>query len=474
MVLATDLVVIKLRYSLRNKLSVSYLLVALVTVFLIVILTNLFLDQQFKVYVQQNQAQRNQQIVASIRQQYQHGQWNVAAVGNIGVDALGNGLIVRVKDAAGTTLWDARTHNNGQCQHIIAQMSELMGSRYPDMDGGYAEKIFPVILGGETVGQVVIGFYGPFYLTDADVIFIDTLNRLIIGIGIFCMLLAFGLGSIIARQLSLPMSRAVKAAQMIAQGRYDCRVDDQSGTREIGQLTSAVNELAENLQAQESLRKRLTGDVAHELRTPLATLQSHMEAMIDGIWAPDKERLTSCHEEILRLNRMVGDLELLSRYENENLILQRSSFDLTELARHLLRNFAGDLAQKKITSQLVGDEKIIWADRDKLSQVLINLIANALKYTTDGGQIMVSIDGDREETTLSVKDNGIGMAAADLAHIFERFYRVDQSRSRGTGGSGIGLTIVKAIVEAHGGRITVASVPGQGTEFTVQLPNQVD
>lgn len=473
MALATDLVVIKLRYSLRNKLAVSYLLVALVTVSLIILLSNLFLDQQFKVYVQQNQAERNQQIVASIRQQYQDGQWNTAAIENIGVDALGNGLIVRVKDDAGAVLWDARTHNNGMCQHIIAQMSDLMSSRYPNMVGGYAEKTYPVILDSETVGQVVVGFYGPFYLTDADVAFIDTLNRLIIGVGIFCMLLAFVLGSIIARQLSMPISRTVAAAQMISQGYYGGRIEEKSNTKEISQLTSAVNDLAENLQNQESLRKRLTGDVAHELRTPLATLQSHMEAMIDGIWIPDKSRLSSCHEEIMRLNRMVGDLELLSRYENENLVLQRSEFDLYGLASHLIRNFENDLAQKKVAIQLSGEKKMLWADRDKISQVLINLIANALKYTPTGGLIAVSIDSDRDGTKLSIEDTGIGIAPEDLPFIFERFYRVDHSRNRGTGGSGIGLTIVKAIVEAHGGNIQVASVLGQGSKFIVQLPNQV-
>jgi two-component system sensor histidine kinase BaeS len=221
---------------------------------------------------------------------------------------------------------------------------------------------------------------------------------------------------------------------------------------------------------QELLRKRLTSDVAHELRTPVATLQSHMEAMIDGIWEPDVERLRSCQEEIVRIGKMVGDLEKLARYESENATLEREHFDLSELVKRQLQNFENEFLSKNITADFKGSEEIVFADRDKISQVVVNLLSNALKYTQPGGRVRVAVKGSEDVAELVVKDNGRGIPEEDLPYIFERFYRADKSRNRMTGGSGIGLTITRTIVEAHGGSIEVHSIIDIGTEFIVTLP----
>ena len=149
-------------------------------------------------------------------------------------------------------------------------------------------------------------------------------------------------------RISNPISKVIETARMIAKGYFGDRLSVKSNTTEISQLTTTINDLADTLEKQETLRKRLTADVAHELRTPLATLQSHMEAMIDGIWKPDSERLKSCHEEILRINRMVGDLEKLAKYESENLILNKTNFDISELASRIIKNFESDFINKDI------------------------------------------------------------------------------------------------------------------------------
>jgi signal transduction histidine kinase len=280
------------------------------------------------------------------------------------------------------------------------------------------------------------------------------------------------LGNLMAKRLSSPISSVIGAAQSISKGLFSKKIAGKSNTREINQLTQTINDLAETMGKQELLRKRLTSDVAHELRTPVATLQSHMEAMIDGIWEPDVERLRSCQEEIVRIGKMVGDLEKLARYESENATLEREYFNLSELVKRQLQNFENEFLIKNITADFKGSEEVIFADRDKISQVVVNLLSNALKYTQSGGRVQVVVKGSEDIAELVVKDNGRGIPEEDLPYIFERFYRADKSRNRMTGGSGIGLTITRTIVEAHGGSIEVHSIIDTGTEFIVTLPKR--
>lgn len=464
-----------MKHSLRVKLSFSYALVALISVVLIMAITNLFLDKYFREYVKNNQEQKNKDVISSISHQYQNnGKWNMEMIETIGVRALENGLIIKVKDKNGNIIWDATVHNNGMCQRIIEHMAQNMSSRYPHMKGRYTEVPYPVNSGLTKVGEVQIGSYGPYYLSDNDLAFINTLNKLLIGIGIFSMLFSLVLGSIIARKLSSPISRVIGSAQSIAKGYFSDRVLERSNTKEICQLTSTINNLAGTLEKQEILRKRIGADVAHELRTPLATLQSHMEAMIDGIWEPDAERLKSCHEEIIRINKMVGDLEKLARYESESLVLNKTSFDISELIHRIVLNFEPEFKNKDIKLAFNGKIEEVFADKDKISQVVINLVSNALKYTPEGGTVNISVKGAEDITEVSVKDNGPGIPQEDLPFIFERFYRADKSRNRLTGGSGIGLTIVKAITEAHKGRIEVQSRVNHGTEFILSLPKETN
>lgn len=460
-----------MNFSLRTKMSLSYIFVALIGVFLISIFTNIFLDMQFREYVQNNQEQKNKEVVSSISKQYQdNGKWNTSMIDTIGVSALENGLIIKVTDLLGKTIWDAKVHNNGMCQRIIEHMSENMNSHYPNMKGEYFDKPFDINYNNSKVGTVEIGYYGTFYLNDNDLNFITTLNKMLIGVGIISLLFALVLGTIMAKRLSSPISRVISTAKMISKGYFSDRITVKSSTSEIIELTSTINYLAATLEKQEILRKRLTGDVAHELRTPLATLQSHLEAMIDGIWKPEKDRLIGCHDEIKRISKMVGDLERLTRYESENLILKKSRFNVSETVQHIINNFESEYLNKGLEIKFIANEEWIIADKDKISQVVINLLSNALKYSPVGSNVEVFVQGDENVTLITVKDNGSGISQEDIPFIFERFYRVDKSRNRMTGGSGIGLTITKAIVEAHNGKIEVISKIGVGTEFIVSLP----
>jgi two-component system, OmpR family, sensor histidine kinase BaeS len=463
----------RMKYSLRIKLSLSYVLVALVCVFSISVLSNVLLEKHFKDYIMQNQDRKNEEIVSLVSQQYkQDGKWDSGVIEDIGINALEQGIILKVTDSSGTVVWDATVHNNGMCEQMISHMAHNMSSRYPNWEGGFVQNKYPVHYNLKEVGQAEIGYYGPYFFNDSDLAFINTMNSLLIAVGLFSLFFSLLIGAFMAKRLTNPISRVINTAQMISRGYFGDRIIEQSNTKEISLLTETINNLAETLEKQELLRKRLTGDVAHELRTPLATLQSHMEAMIDGIWKPDAERLKSCHEEILRISRMVGDLEKLARYEKENLILQKTEFDVSELIQHILQNFEKDFLNKQIDVSFCGKQEMIAADRDKVSQVLVNLFSNALKYTSEGGKVEVSIKGAEDSTEISVKDNGQGIPEEDLPFIFERFYRADKSRNRLTGGAGIGLTITKAIVEAHKGNISVKSKLKEGTEFIVSIPKE--
>ncbi|NLU31038.1 MAG: HAMP domain-containing protein [Clostridiaceae bacterium] len=458
-------------YSLRTRLSLSFVAVVLISVLLVSVVTNLLLDKHFKKYILENQERKNTEIVALVRHQYRTGgEWDRDALESICISALEQGLILKVLDSSGKLIWDATHNYNEQCEQMLAHMAQNMSSRYPNWDGSYVEDVYPVVNGSGEIGKVVLGYYGPFYFSDSDLEFINTLNRLFLGVGALSIVLSFLTGSLMAKRLSTPISRVTDTARMISRGYFGGRITEPSGTKEIVQLTEAINNLAETLENQEALRKRLTADVAHELRTPLATLQSHMEAMIDGIWEPDAKRLESCHEEIMRISRMIGDIEKLAKYESDSLILTKTSFDVSELIRHIIRNFENEYAGKGVKIEFAGVGEIITADKDKISQVIINLLSNALKYTPEGGLVQVSVRGSDDAVMISVKDTGTGIHPEDLPYIFERFYRADKSRNRLTGGAGIGLTIAKAIVDAHKGSIQVQSEVDKGTEFIVTLP----
>lgn len=460
-----------MKQSLRAKLITTYISIALLCVVLVGIFSNLYLEKQFRSYVKDNQERKNLEIVALVTHQYemQNG-FNKTSLENIGVSALDNGLIMKVLDQQGNVIWDALTYNNGICQNMMTDIHNNMVRRYPNWKGEYVNSNYPVTTNFKKVGTVNISYYGPFYFTKQDLNFINSLNLVFVGVGVLALILAVFLGNQIAKGISRPINNAINTAQDISKGSFENKIEEHSNINEIGTLTGTINNLADILKMQEQLRKRLTADVAHELRTPLATLQSHLEAMIDGIWEADAARLKSCHDEIIRLSKLVGDLEKLARYEGENLVLSKSEFDVTELIKSLRMNFEKEALNKGISIEVSDKPVLLRADRDKISQVIINLLSNAIKYSGQGDKVAVVAANDKDEVVLKVKDTGAGIDEEHLLRIFERFYRVDTSRSRLTGGSGIGLTIVKAIVDAHGGAIAVNSGLGEGTEFIIRLP----
>lgn len=278
---------------------------------------------------------------------------------------------------------------------------------------------------------------------------------------------------VLSQRVIAPLRAMMNASQRIAEGRYEERVQVQS-VDELGQLAARFNQMAEKLGQVESMRRRLIGDVSHELRTPLTAIKGSMEGLLDGILPATEETYQHIHSEADRLNRLVNDLQELSRVEAGAYQLDVRPVDPEIIVRTVVKRLVSQLESRRIALDLnlPADLPRLLADEDRAVQVLTNLVANAIQHTAEDGKVMISAVRIADEVQISVRDNGIGIPTEHLPHIFDRFYRVDKSRSRRAGGgSGIGLTIAKHFVEAMGGRIWAESEgESEGSVFTFTLP----
>jgi signal transduction histidine kinase len=448
----------------------AFMLVVLITVSIISFFSNTLISSQFESYVAKTQAQRTEHIVSDLSLLYNSftRSWNKDAVHTVGMDALEEGYIVKVYNHVGESIWDAGNHDMAECQHIMDDITNRM--REYGRAGDFASHEYTLTQNEQKVGFASVSYFGPYFLTEGDFDFISSLNIMLMIVGVSSLLLSFMAGLILARRIARPVAKTAEIAGRIAAGNYDIQFEGGTRTKELLDLVSSVNHLSAALSKQETLRKRLTADVAHELRTPLATLGTHIEAMIDGVWDPTPERLKSCHEEIMRLGKMVMDLERLERAESDNLKLDKTPTDLLALTRSVCDNFAGELTTKNLRLNIDGTPAAALIDKDRISGVIGNLVSNAVKYTPEGGHIQISIQDTENETVFAIEDNGTGISENELPFIFERFYRADKSRNRNTGGSGIGLAIVKSVVSAHGGTVAARSEPNKGSRFVIILP----
>ena len=280
---------------------------------------------------------------------------------------------------------------------------------------------------------------------------------------------------LVSRQIVGPVRRMVAATRRIAAGHYAERVPIEPATAgdELGHLGASFNDMAGSLEETERRRLALVGDVAHELRTPIATLEGYLEGLLDGVVAPSERTWARLHDEAGRLRRLVDDLQELSRAEARQTPLVLRPVAPAALVQAATERLEPHVAEKGLALRCTLPPALpsVLADQDRAVQVLSNLLTNALRYTPVPGHVTVSAERRADVVLFSVSDSGIGLAPEHLAHLFERFYRVDTSRSRALGGSGIGLTIAKALVEAMGGQITADSPgPGQGSTFSFTLP----
>jgi two-component system sensor histidine kinase BaeS len=326
----------------------------------------------------------------------------------------------------------------------------------------------PVLVHGRRVATVTISPANGQLLTPEEQHLHSSLNRLHVIAAGAAIAVALVIALFLAETLSRPLRRIRTVAERLERGDLDTRVEP-GGAPELRSTARALNRLAETLEHEEELRKASVADLAHELRTPVNGLLARIEAAQDGV-LPPAENLAAMHDEALRLTRLLDDLARLGDAEQPGLLLEKQPLDLAEVTAGAATSFAPQFADAGITFTVHGESTWVSGDSGRLEQIVDNLLSNALRYTEPGGEVTLSVGQTDGEAVLDVVDTGIGIAADDLRHIFTRFWRSDRSRSRATGGTGIGLAIVWELVRAHDGRIDVESTAGSGSRFHVTLP----
>jgi signal transduction histidine kinase len=353
---------------------------------------------------------------------------------------------------------------------------KLLGAQLAVIGAGSATLALVALLLGPSLFhrhiRDALGYVPPTVMHHLDQAFGEAL-ALSLGIGIAAALITAALVSVLlSGRIVRPLQALADAARRVSGGDYETRVE-VTGSDELTVLARAFNDMAGSLASGEHRRRRLLSDVAHELRTPLATIDAYLEGLADGVVAADPETWQLLRRESSRLNRLSEDIGRVSRAEERQLELRLERTRPQQLIEAAANAAAPAFVAKGVDLHVEPDDNVpdVTVDRDRIGEVLANLLENALRHTPAGGTVSLSALADDEDALVTVTDSGEGLDAGDLERIFERFYRADPSRSRDRGGSGIGLTISRAIAEAHGGTLTAESAGrGCGSSFLLRLP----
>jgi signal transduction histidine kinase len=390
-------------------------------------------------------------------------------------------------------------------QPLVEQMGQITGERIVLADEGgqivadstnklvgqtvgqnWAEPAALIVQRGVPVGAVYANPLGPADDPQREA-FLTAINRALLLAAGVAGLAAVLLTLVLSRRILRPVEALTTAARRMEKGDLSQRVEVHSND-EIGELARAFNAMADGLARLEELRRNMVTDVAHDLRTPLSNIRGYLEAVQDGVVEPKPEVISSLHEEAILLSRLVDDLQELALAEAGQLRLECRPVAPADVVNRAMEAARAQASAKGIAlrADLPADLPLVSVNPQRIGQVLGNLLSNALTHTSSGGEVVVAarrcpepcpelsrrvVEGAREsQVEVSVRDTGEGIPPEHLPYIFERFYRADRSRSRATGGTGLGLSIAKQLVEAHGGRLSVASQVGRGTTFTFTLP----
>lgn len=325
----------------------------------------------------------------------------------------------------------------------------------------------PLLVGSHRVGRVIISPASGALYTPEEQQLRRSLDRLHLISGALAIAAALVIATLLAQTLTRPLRRLRDTAERMERGELDTRVES-TGSAEFVALGRALNRLAETLEHEEEVRKANAADLAHELRTPVNALLTRIEAAQDGV-LPKSDNLEAMHSEALRLTRLLDDLARLADAERPGMLLEKQPVDLAAVAQTVASSFEPRFDGSGVALAVDTEPVLVAGDRGRLEQIATNLVANAQRYT-DSGEVRLTVRHEGSTAVLEVADTGVGIAADDLRYIFTRFWRGDRSRSRATGGAGIGLSIVRELVKAHDGRVDVDSTLGQGSRFRVTLP----
>lgn len=458
--------------SLNKKLGIGFFLTIIISILITSLVSNAMINKQFNQYLSAEHKARVNKVIELVEDLYlEQGEEKSIKDEEITRYAVLENFYIEVRDNENNLIFTSgKNHLMGNSM-MNSMMRDMMEKYHNIRLGEYIEEKYPLNINNMNKGTIIIGYFGNWNISQEAMGFKMTFNQSLIISGIIALVLGLIISLIISRGLTIPLVKISKVADEMTKGNLGVRTDVKTNTMEIDMLLKSINYLAETLQQQEMLRKRLSSDMAHEIRTPLTTLKTHIEAIMDGIWEPTRERLESLYEELERITKLTNSLQDLAKIEQANLVVNKTKFDVSSEVKKILNTFEPMYGNKNIKI----DESIMPGilgnlDRDKFKQIMYNLLSNAYKYSKEGGTVSVRLSQEKSWIRIEVEDNGIGISEKDLSYIFERFYRGDISRSRETGGVGIGLTITKTLVEIHGGKIEAESTEGKGSIFRLILP----
>ena len=429
------------------RLALAFLSVALAAVALLAGLTATLAAADVSALTSQQRADLTSAIAAAAAAAWDRGDsWGSADLSPVLDLATRTGEEVQIRDQAGRV--------------VIASSGFAAQATAPEQSAA-------VLVSGDRVGRAVVRFTKSG-LASADHVLQTDLLQAIFGAAGLAAVLALLTGLAMARRITRPVERIIAVTRAMGRGERAARVGDVSAPGELRELATAFDQMADTRDRQDQLRRDLVADVAHELRTPVAVLQAGHEALLDGITEPTPDQLASLRDEVLRLARMVGDLQTLAAADAAALHLTRRPCDLASLAVAAADSLAGQFEAAGISLTRRLTPAGIDADPRWLHQVITNLLTNALKFTAAGGHVIIEAGPSGADAVLTVTDTGTGIPADELPRIFDRFWRGRQAAQYS--GSGIGLAVAAELAQAHDGQLTARSEPGQGTEMTLTLP----
>lgn len=445
------------------RLAAAFVTVAVAAVVVFAVLTITSARDQLGELVSDVHLEDTRAAAAQVASAYETagGDWEAADLTGAVAVAARDQATIAVLDGSGAVVREP-------VEEAAAMLEDMHGVSIVDVPRGEPVEA-PVVASGAPVGTVQLRFPVSNLSTPEQEVR-DALVRTALFGAALAILVAVGVSVFVAHRVSRPLTELTAAATELEAGRRDVRVHLEDAPGELGALAATFDRMAASVQREDELRRQLVRDVAHEVRTPLTILRGTTEALVDGVMDPDEETLSSLHDEVLRLTRVVGDLETLAEAEASALQLQLGPVDLAAVAEAAVAIARAAATAEEL--ELVGDLSPAPAkgDAGRLGQVAVNLVVNALRYTPAGGTITVRTATEDTHAVLQVLDTGPGIAEEDLPHLFERFYR-GRTPER-TSGSGIGLAVASELVAAHRGTIEAGNRPEGGAVFTVRLPTR--
>ncbi len=447
------------------RMTLSFALIAAMTALVAIGVVSLVWEQHFQSYTQDNMHTVAETTANQIAERYEHvGSFTNAVLQPAGY-AVGvtKGVGMQVVDASNKIVFDSTTEVGGVEGIVAPSIAPQPG--HDNMAHA------PIIVKDQAIGSVRVWVYGSdSLLRSADQEFRDKSYQAMAFAAIIAILLASIFGLFFARNLVKPIKRLTDTAEQLKEGNFSARAH-LKGEDELAQFGKTFDDMAEAVERDRELERRLTTDVAHELRTPLMAIQATVEAMVDGVLPVDEERLVTVDSEVMRLSRLVDSLLKLSRLENRSNPTKREIVNVGEVVQGIVSTHEAYVKESGLTLVYRADPDVyIYGDPDLIRQATANLISNAVRYTDEGGTITVRVKRGESMASIAVEDTGIGLTPEEARMVFQRFWRADSGRDRESGGLGIGLTVVKQIVERHDGWVQVEGRKGEGACFTIHIP----